>query len=70
VSCGVFRAAQRTCFVVCFASNLGGYVNAGSETNEQLVVWHRFQDKILIKIKSYAAIADESLPISISVKKQ
>ena len=27
-------------------SNLGGgYVNAGSETNEQLIVWHRFQDK-------------------------
>jgi hypothetical protein len=26
----------------------GGYVNAGSETNEQLVVWQRFQDKILI----------------------
>ncbi|MBU0940346.1 MAG: zinc-dependent metalloprotease [Bacteroidetes bacterium] len=50
-------------------SNLGGgYVNAGSETNEQLIVWHRFQDKILIKIKSYAAVADESLPISISVK--
>ena len=50
-------------------SNLGGgYVNAGSETNEQLIVWQRFQDKILIKIKSYAAVADESLPISISVK--
>jgi hypothetical protein len=42
-------------------SNLGGgYVNAGSETNEQLVVWHRFQDKILIKIKSYSAVADDS----------
>jgi len=26
----------------------GGYVNAGSETNEQLIVWQRFQDKILI----------------------
>jgi hypothetical protein len=37
-------------------------------TNEQLVVWHRFQDKILIKIKSYSAVADDSLPISISVK--
>lgn len=46
----------------------GGYVNAGSETNEQLVVWQRFQDKILIKIKSYNAVANDSLPISISVK--
>lgn len=50
-------------------SNLGGgYVNAGSETNEQLIIWQRFQDKILIKIKSYAAVANDSLPISISVK--
>jgi hypothetical protein len=50
-------------------SNLGGgYVNAGSETNEQLVVWQRFQDKILIKLKSYNAVANDSLPISISVK--
>lgn len=50
-------------------SNLGGgYVNAGSETNEQLVVWQRFQDKILIKSKSYNSVANDSLPISISVK--
>ncbi|KFF06532.1 zinc-dependent metalloprotease [Flavobacterium reichenbachii] len=50
-------------------SNLGGgYVNAGSETNEQLIVWQRFQDKILIKSKSYNAVANDSLPISISVK--
>jgi hypothetical protein len=50
-------------------SNLGGgYVNAGSETNEQLIVWQRFQDKILIKIKSFSAVANDSLPISISVK--
>ena len=46
----------------------GGYVNAGSETNEQLVVWQRFQDKILIKSKSYNAVANDTLPISISVK--
>ncbi|WP_432222007.1 zinc-dependent metalloprotease [Flavobacterium sp. TMP13] len=50
-------------------SNLGGgYVNAGSETNEQLVTWERYQDKILIKSKSYQAVAHDSLPISISVK--
>jgi hypothetical protein len=46
----------------------GGYVNAGSETNEQLIVWQRFQDKILIKLKSYNAVAHDSLPISISVR--
>jgi hypothetical protein len=49
--------------------NSGGYVDAGSETNEQLIVWHR-QDKILIKINHMQPVADESLPISISVKKQ
>ena len=46
----------------------GGYVNAGTETNEQLIVWERFQDKILIKVKSYNAVANDSLPINISVK--
>jgi hypothetical protein len=50
-------------------SNLGGgYINAGSSANEQLIVWQRFQDKILIKVKSYSAVANDSLPISISVK--
>ena len=46
----------------------GGYVNAGSEANEQLITWERFQDKILIKVKSYAAVANDSLPIHLSVK--
>jgi hypothetical protein len=46
----------------------GGYVNAGSSVNEQLITWERFQDKILIKVKSYAAVANDSLPINISVK--
>ncbi|SFZ91637.1 protein of unknown function [Flaviramulus basaltis] len=50
-------------------ANLGnGYVNAGTKTNTSLVIWERFQDKILIKEKSYNAVADEELPISISVK--
>ncbi|MFD2907806.1 zinc-dependent metalloprotease [Flavobacterium ardleyense] len=46
----------------------GGYVNAGSSANEQLIVWERFQDKVLIKVKSFASIANDSLPINISVK--
>lgn len=46
----------------------GGYINAGTSVNEQLIVWERFQDKILIKVKSYNSIANDSLPISISVK--
>lgn len=50
-------------------SNLGGgYVNAGTKTNEQLITWERFKDKILIKVKSYNAVANDSLPINISVR--
>jgi len=46
----------------------GGYVNAGTSSREQLIVWEKFQEKILIKVKSYAAVAADSLPISLSVK--
>ena len=46
----------------------GGYVNAGTSSHEQLIVWEKFQEKILIKVKSYAAVAADSLPISLSVK--
>ena len=46
----------------------GGYVNAGSKTNEQVVHWQRFQNKILLKIKSYSSVANDSLPINVSVK--
>lgn len=50
-------------------SNLGGgYVNAGTKTNTRLIQWERYQDKILIKEKSHSAIADDDLPINISVK--
>ncbi|MBT8244274.1 MAG: zinc-dependent metalloprotease [Winogradskyella sp.] len=46
----------------------GGYVNAGSKTNSRLIRWERFKDKILIKEKSYSAVASDSLPINISVQ--
>ncbi|RNC86266.1 MAG: DUF5117 domain-containing protein [Winogradskyella sp.] len=46
----------------------GGYVNAGTKTNTRLVRWERFKNKILIKEKSYSAVADDSLPINISVQ--
>ncbi|MEL0650404.1 zinc-dependent metalloprotease [Algibacter sp. TI.3.09] len=50
-------------------ANMGdGYVNAGTKTNSRLVTWERFQNKILIKEKSYSSVANEELPISISVK--
>ncbi len=46
----------------------GGYINAGSKTGERLIAWERFDKKILIKERSYNSVADEELPISISVK--
>lgn len=46
----------------------GGYVNAGTKTNTRLIRWERFKDKILIKERSYSAVADDSLPINISVQ--
>lgn len=46
----------------------GGYVNAGSKTNEQVVHWQRYQDKILLKIKSFSNIADSTKAISKSVQ--
>ena len=50
-------------------SNLGGgFFNAGTKTGERLIVWERFDTKILIKERSYNSVADEELPISISVK--
>ncbi|PQJ69588.1 zinc-dependent metalloprotease [Polaribacter butkevichii] len=46
----------------------GGYVNAGSKINTQVVVWEHYKDKVLLKIKSYDAVANDSLPIYKSVK--
>ncbi|MFD3000348.1 zinc-dependent metalloprotease [Pontibacter toksunensis] len=46
----------------------GGYVNAGSSVNEQMVEWQKFNDKIVLKTKSYNAVAADSLPISLSVQ--
>ena len=46
----------------------GGYVNAGSSVNEQMVEWQKFGDKIVLKTKSYRSIAADSLPINLSVR--
>ncbi|WP_445383408.1 zinc-dependent metalloprotease [Robiginitalea sp. IMCC43444] len=46
----------------------GGYVNAGSKTNEQVVHWTRFRNKILLKSKSYVNVADSSKAINRSVQ--
>lgn len=46
----------------------GGYTNAGSKTEEQVVRWQRKGKKVLLRIVSYTNRADENLPIAQSVK--
>mgnify|MGYP003633368565 CR=1 FL=1 len=46
----------------------GGFVNAGSKVNTQVVVWEKFRNKLLLKVRSYNAIAEDSLPIYKSVR--
>ncbi|AUC22407.1 zinc-dependent metalloprotease [Polaribacter sejongensis] len=46
----------------------GGYVNAGSKINTQVVVWEKYKNKVLLKVKSYNAVANDSLPIFKSVE--
>lgn len=45
----------------------GGYVNAGSKTNEQVVQWARVDNSILLRSISYANVANDSLPIHHSI---
>jgi len=46
----------------------GGFFNAGTKTNQQVVHWTRYQDKILLKVKSFRNVADSSKAISESVR--
>lgn len=46
----------------------GGYMNAGSSVNEQMVEWQKIENKIVLKTRSYGAIAADSLPINLSVQ--
>ena len=46
----------------------GGYVNAGSKVNEQVVRWVRRSDKIDVKVISFENQSDEESPIHKSVE--
>lgn len=46
----------------------GGYTNAGSKAEEQVIRWEKKDEKILIRIVSYNAIADQDDAIYESVK--
>lgn len=49
-------------------ANLSGFINAGSKTGEQVVAWERRNDSILLRKRSFDAVAADSLPIALSVK--
>ena len=46
----------------------GGFTNAGSKANEQLIRWSRVRNSIHLKTVSYDNVADEELPIYASVQ--
>ncbi|MGH7617284.1 MAG: zinc-dependent metalloprotease [Gemmatimonadaceae bacterium] len=49
-------------------TGMGGISFAGDEAARRVVQWSRVNDRILLESKSYAAVADDSLPIAISVR--
>lgn len=46
----------------------GGYLNAGSKSNQQVVQWSREGNKLLLRSISYTNVADQNLPIHQSVQ--
>ena len=46
----------------------GGFINAGTKIHEQVIRWERKYNKILLRTKSYISLADENLPINLSVQ--
>lgn len=45
----------------------GGYMNAGSKTNEQVIRWSRVNNNIHLRSVSFTNVANDSLPIQLSV---
>ena len=46
----------------------GGFVNAGSSVSEQLIIWEKVDNRILLRSKSVSNFSADSLPINISVQ--
>jgi hypothetical protein len=47
--------------------NVGGFLSAGTSVGERLVRWERSGDRVSLRSISVSAVADDSLPIAISV---
>ncbi|MGQ0643698.1 MAG: zinc-dependent metalloprotease [Gemmatimonadaceae bacterium] len=48
-------------------SNFGGFTSAGTSIEERVVRWERLPDRVLLRAVAFDAVADDSLPIAISV---
>ena len=48
-------------------ANFGGFLSAGTSLEERVVRWERQRDRIILRTIAYDAVADDSLPIAISV---
>ena len=48
-------------------ANIGGFLSAGTSVGERLVRWERNGDRVSLRSISVDAVADDSLPIAISV---
>src|SRR5687767_12828193 len=48
-------------------ANFGGFLSAGTSIEERVVRWERQTDRIILRSISFDAVADDSLPIAISV---
>lgn len=53
--------------VTRIAKTASGIGFGGGKTNEQMLIWERVDDKILLRVESYDASADSSLPVSEAV---
>jgi hypothetical protein len=49
-------------------ANLGAFIVGGSKVGEQVVRWQRIGDRMLLRKRSYASVAADSLPIARSVE--
>lgn len=49
-------------------ANLSPFLNGGSKVGEQVVRWERHGDKMLLRRMSYQSVANDSLPVALSVQ--
>ena len=49
-------------------AGIGGYIPAGSKTAETVLRWERDGDRVRLRTQSFAAVADDALPIAQSVR--